>query len=356
MDAAKGKNRANYDLSSPFLLKPGELRLIEIHPTRRCNLRCQHCYSESGPDEKNDLSLESLKGFLLEAARLGYRYVGVSGGEPLLWSELENFLEFAKDANFSTAVTTNGTLLSKERVERLGRLAGIVSVSVDGPPAEHATMRNSQNAFARMRSGLELLRISNIPFTIAFTLTRYNSGSLSWLYDFAVREGAAGLHIHPLCGFGAANTNLSDAVPDSLEFKVASYLLALLIETNGPGGPAVTFDVMNRFVIEKSSWPMIKENDIQLDTMQFSDLVPSLVVESDGCIVPFIYGFPRFFALGSIKGERFSQMFDTWRSTYALPVAKLFRDTLERLSAMNAEYVDLFGELLITAGDISVQA
>ena len=29
-------------------------RILQIHPTRRCNLRCLHCYSLSGPEEGGD--------------------------------------------------------------------------------------------------------------------------------------------------------------------------------------------------------------------------------------------------------------------------------------------------------------
>ncbi len=347
MVAAGKKEQNAYDLSFPFLLKPGGIRLIEIHPTLRCNLHCLHCYSSNNIDEVTDLSLEHLKVFLQDAATLGYRYVGVSGGEPLLWKDLDNFLAFAKAKGFLTAVTTNGTLLNRERAERLRPHTGIVSVSVDGTPEEHAAMRNSATAFDRMRHGLDILREANIPFTIAFTLTQHNANCLSWLYDFAKKAGAVALHIHPLCGFGAAKTNLSDAIPDGLEFKVASYLLAMLVEKHRPNGPAVTLDAMKRSTIEQSSWAMIN-GDLK-DTIPFSDMVPSLVVEGDGCIVPYIYGFPRCFSLGTIMGERLLRTVETWRSKCALPVSGLFRDTLNRLSETNAEFVDLFGELLVTA-------
>ena len=121
----------------------------------------------------------------------------------------------------------------------------------------------------------------------------------------------------------------------------------MLVEKHRPNGPAVTLDAMKRSTIEQSSWAMIN-GDLK-DTIPFSDMVPSLVVEGDGCIVPYIYGFPRCFSLGTIKGERLLRTVETWRSKCALPVSGLFRDTLDRLSETDAEFVDLFGELLVTA-------
>lgn len=349
MDSSSVTGAEGCDLSSPFLLAPGGTRLIQVQPTLRCNLRCAHCYSESGPDRRGELSLKSLKGFISEAGRLGYRYVGVSGGEPLLWAGLEGFLDFALSEGFSTSVTTNGTLLDEERAARLQGRACIVAVSVDGPPEEHAAIRGSTTAFASMRRGLSALRGAGVPFTLAFTLTRFNANRLSWLYEFADKEGASGINVHPLSGVGAAGTNLKDAIPDSQEFKVAAWLLALLVHNRGPGGPAVTLDAIQRTVVEQSRWPLLDEDENRLIAAPFADLVPSLIVEPDGCIVPFTYGFPQPWSIGFIGRELLADYAGAWRAICAAPVASLLRSTLERLAAEDAEYCDLFGELLVSA-------
>lgn len=349
MNEGNLSDNAWYDLSSPFLFAPDGVRLIQIQPTLRCNLRCLHCYSESGPEDSDELSLESLSGFLLEARQLGYSYVGVSGGEPLLWGELRNFLECARNTGFSTSVSTNGTLINKSYAESLWGLAGIVAVSVDGPPEDHAKMRRSSTAFGLMRNGLSALRDAGVPFTLAFTLTRYNADKLGWLYDFADKEGAIGIHVHPLADFGAASKNLSDAVPDSLEFEVASYLIALLMEQRGPGGPAVTIDVIRRTVINQSNWPLLANNSEHIFKTPFTELVPALVVEPDGCIIPFTYGFPREWSIGFIDREPLSVAVDRWRATYSACISNLLQFTLDRLADMNAKYCDLFGEMLVTA-------
>lgn len=349
MKTTMGKIESESALATPFLLSPGGMRVIEIHPTHRCNLKCLHCYSERRSDAHHDLTPEDTEGFFRETAELGYNYVGVSGGEPLLWDGLHTFLQYAGKLGFSTAITTNGTLLNETTINRLRDHVGLVSVSVDGPPEQHAIMRNSATAFDLMHRGIKMLRKAEVPFTMAFTLTRHNAGQLSWLYDFARQEGAMGLHIHPLCPMGAASTNLSDAIPDSLEFKISSYLLALLSEQNGSGGPVVTLDVMKRDTIEKRSWAMLNGDHDQIESAPFIDMVPSLVVENDGSIVPFIYDFPRRWSIGNVYEGGFSERAGSWRKTFAPTIAKLLRTTLDRLASENAAYVDLLGELLVTA-------
>jgi MoaA/NifB/PqqE/SkfB family radical SAM enzyme len=339
------------DLSFPFLLGTGGTRLIQIQSTSRCNLRCLHCYAEGSADKSDELSLKQLRGFLSESFDMGYRYIGVSGGEPLLWRDLLDFLEFSNKVGFSTAVTTNGTLLNRDLARKLQGLAGIVAVSVDGPPEEHAKIRRSTTAFTLMKHGLSVLRDANVPFTLSFTLTKYNADKLSWIYDFADKEGALGFSVHPLCAYGGAGKNLSDAVPDSYEFKISSYLLALLMEKRGSGGPAVTMDVIKKPFIDKSCWPLICKSAEDLSIAKFSDLVPSLVVEEDGCIVPFIYGFPRKWSVGFIDENNLWEEATKWKSAHATSVAELLQRTLNRLQKMNVEFFDLFGELLVSAKD-----
>jgi MoaA/NifB/PqqE/SkfB family radical SAM enzyme len=338
-----------FDLATPFLLKSGGTRVIEVQPTLRCNLRCAHCYSESGPEHSGELSLSSLAGFMQSAAALGYRYVGVSGGEPLLWSPLEGFLDLAHSTGFSTSFTTNATLLTPARAAALRGRADLVAVSVDGRPVEHAAIRGSARAFSFMKRGLAVLRDAGLHFSLVFTLTRYNADSLPWLCEFAMAEGALGLNVHPLCNFGAASVNLSDATPDSQEFQTASWLLALLVEGLRPRSLSVTLDVMRRAVIEQSCWPMLANDQERFQEAPFSDLVPALVVEPDGCVVPFIYGFPRRFALGFLEAESLAQAAGRWRTACADPVARLIRSTLHDLAKRDAEFVDLFGEVLAAA-------
>ncbi len=337
------------DASSPFLLARGGLRLIQVQPTLNCNLRCRHCYSESGPGKTDALPVALLHAFLREARALGYGYVGLSGGEPLVWADWAPFLQGAREMGFSTAVVTNGTLLTPARVRELKKWTGVVAVSVDGPPAEHAAMRSSASAFPRMVEGLAVLRAEGVRFVLVFTLTRTNANRLSWLYEFAEEVGASAIEVHPLCNFGAAAANLSDAIPDSIEFRTAAWLLALLAAHRGSGGPGVVMDVFRRHGVEESAWPLLPDRDRSTAVASFSDLVPSLIVEPDGCVSPFIYGFPRRWAVSGLGQRPLTEDAATWRMRSAEEVAEIVRHTLASLAKEGEDYVDLFGRMLTTA-------
>lgn len=349
IDAPPSTVDGAYDLSSPFLFATGGTRIIQVQPTSRCNLRCIHCYSESNPAREGEIPAQRLKPFMRDARTLGYSYVGVSGGEPLLWSDLGPFLDYVSDIGFSTSVITNGTLLDRDRAKWLRGRVGLIAVSVDGPPDDHDAIRGPK-AFSAMHKGLDALRDAGIPFILVFTLTLHNADRLKWLYEFADKVGAVGVEVHPLVAVGAASNNLADSIPDTIEFKAAATLLALLAQLRGPGGPVVTFDVVRRDVLERSCWPMLYHDENKLLSAPFSEIVPSLVIEPDACVVPFIFGFPRRWALGIAGKGSFVDAAEAWRYRFAAEVSQIVHRTMDRLA--DEELIDFFGEILSTAVDL----
>src|SRR3984957_5535266 len=90
--------------------------IIQIHPTRRCNLRCLHCYSTSGPAERDLLGVETLTSVIEDARGQGYEVASFSGGEQILYKPLSVLLRRAKSLGMRTTVTSNGMLLGAERL------------------------------------------------------------------------------------------------------------------------------------------------------------------------------------------------------------------------------------------------
>jgi Fe-coproporphyrin III synthase len=70
-------------------------KVLQLHPTRRCNLRCLHCYSSSAPTENSALDATLLLGAIADASAHGYNTVSISGGEPLLYPGLSSLLREA---------------------------------------------------------------------------------------------------------------------------------------------------------------------------------------------------------------------------------------------------------------------
>lgn len=283
--------------------------VLQIHPTRTCNLTCLHCYSDSGPGIRGGLPIRVVRDALDDACELGYRTVAFSGGEPLMYRELREALAHAKALGMRTAITTNGTLLSAHRLDPLASVLDVLAISLDGPEREHDRMRNRTGAFAAMVAGLPAVRALGVPFGFVFTLTQHNVDQVEWALDFALDCGAALLQIHPLEaeGRGAA---LQSSIPDAIENIWA------LVEANRLAGRAAGH---LRLQIDVA-WPaglvssVVAHAAAAADpTTAFAAIVSPLVIEADGRCVPVDHGFPERFGLGNVTGAPLRTLASEWR-------------------------------------------
>jgi Fe-coproporphyrin III synthase len=227
----------------------GGPRILQVHPTLKCNLRCLHCYSMSGPQQSTRLDPALIERAIQDVADLGYEAVSFSGGEPTLYPHLRRLLETTKDAGLFTAVTTNATTLDNRRLTPLAELVDTWAVSVDGPAPIHDVIRAQQGAFERMRRGLHALREHGAPFGVIHTLTRSSRGHLAWLFGFAMEEMAARIQIHPLEAAGRARQGLDDAFLQQDDLCRA-YLETLALSSMSPDTLNVQFDAYHRQFIE----------------------------------------------------------------------------------------------------------
>lgn len=288
-------------------------RILQIHPTRQCNLRCLHCYSSSGPEERGQLPLSLLQNAVTDAQAEGYNVATLSGGEPLLYKPLRPLLEHIRSLGMTATLTTNGMLLDAPRVETLRGAIDLLAISLDGLPESHNRMRGDARAFPMMRSRLEGVRDAGIPFGFIFTLTQFNLHELDWVAGFALEQGAKLLQIHPLEEVGRAEHLLTGSRPDAMEAAFA-YLEALRLRASAGGQFAVQLDLIDRTRIEASPGCVFADAlPTDAEERPLADLLSPLVIEADATVVPLQYGFARPYALGSLHNASLRVLADEWR-------------------------------------------
>ncbi|MGO9377765.1 MAG: radical SAM protein [Dissulfurispiraceae bacterium] len=184
---------------------------IQWHLTERCNLQCVHCYQE---DRRfAELPLKSIKEVIDEAADMIWNWeetygiklsmsYNISGGEPLLRSDLFDILEEISWKGANIYILSNGTLIDKEIARKLARIgvAG-VQVSIEGPENIHEQIRG-KGSFAASIAGVKNLLDAGIAVTLNATLSLLNARYFPEMISLSKSLGVQKLGFSRLVPYG----------------------------------------------------------------------------------------------------------------------------------------------------------
>ncbi|MEW6376328.1 MAG: radical SAM protein, partial [Thermodesulfobacteriota bacterium] len=175
-----------------------QLRMVAWEVTRNCNLACVHCRAsaERGP-YPGELSTEECLRVMDEIASISKPVIILTGGEPLLQSDIFDLARYGSGKGFRMVMATNGTLITEETVKEM-KASGIqrISISLDGPDAEtHDAFRKVKGSFEGSLQGTEMAKKEGLEFQINTTITQANLHLIADILRLAVDLGAVAHHI-----------------------------------------------------------------------------------------------------------------------------------------------------------------
>ena len=324
----------------------GNTRAVQIHPTRRCNLQCRHCYSSSSPRATEAIELDVLKHALDDLAVEGFDWASFSGGEPLTYKPLPEALAHARQAGIHTSMVSNGMLMTPRRLDAIEEYIDLLVISLDGKPASHNRMRNSEKAFDAMAAKLPDLQARGINFGFLFTLTQYNLDELPWVVEFAVNTGAKLLQIHPLEYFGNAIQQMSGNAPDAIEGAHAWYL-AEKIKDLLDGRMALQVDLVHTDALHQQPDSFFLGDR---PGGRLGDILSPLVIEPDGEVLPLQYGFSRHYSLGNLRDLGIRDMTELWRGELGARFHRLCRQLFDEIRGNDEwEFFNWYEQVAILA-------
>ncbi len=158
--------------------------------TRRCNLKCVHCYADALSDETNsEMTTEQGKRFIEQLARFGVPVLLFSGGEPMMRKDFLELAEFAGSKGLGVVVSTNGTLISPETADAMTRIGfREVGISLDGVGDVNDRFRGVQRAFERALRGVRYCVERGQRVSLRMTITRANHQEVPAVLDLVERE------------------------------------------------------------------------------------------------------------------------------------------------------------------------
>lgn len=196
------------------------LRYLELQLTRRCNLRCRHCYL--GSPRAHDLPLADAARIVRQFSSHGGLRLLISGGEPMLYPHLQEFIAETDNLQIRRILITNGTRINPENASWLH--VEEVQCSLDGWQRGHDMLRGA-GSFELALRGIQAVQEAGIPVSIATMIHRGNLDEFERLKRFTEEINATEWGVDVLCMAGSLNQNQDLSVPykDAVSFLEYGY-------------------------------------------------------------------------------------------------------------------------------------
>lgn len=188
--------------------------------TYRCPLHCAYCSNPISYEDRTPLDTDQWCRLFAEAEAMGVMQVNLTGGEPLLRSDLEALIAHAHHLGLYTTLITSGVPLSRRRLTRL-RASGLDAVqlslqSTDQGLADRIAglvVHETKLAVARWTHAL------GIPLTLNIVLHRQNIEEIRDIIELAEGSHAEKLELANTQYLGWALMNRRALLPtkDQLE-------------------------------------------------------------------------------------------------------------------------------------------
>lgn len=158
--------------------------------TRRCNLKCVHCYSDSDAREyPGELDWEECRNVIDRLAAFRVPGLLLSGGEPLIHPLFFFIAMYAREQGLRLTLSTNGTLITPAVAKKLRDVGfAYVGISLDGIGETHDRFRGREGAFQKAVAAFSHCRDAGQKVGLRLTLTKNTVDDLDRILDFIEAE------------------------------------------------------------------------------------------------------------------------------------------------------------------------
>ncbi len=288
--------------------------------TRRCNLRCAHCYSQSeNRAYEGELSTGEGKRLIDSLADFGVPVVLFSGGEPLMRNDLFELVRHASDRGLRAVISTNGTLVTPEYAARLkGENLSYVGISLDGTEAVNDRFRGVQGAFARAMAGVDACREAGLKVGLRFTINRRNVDEIPAIFAILREKGIPRVCFYHLVYSGRGSALIEEALDHAQTRRAVDQIIELTAELHRQGEPKEVLTVDNHADGVYVYLRLLRENPERaakaLELLRYNEGNSSGVgigcVSWDGTVHPD--QFWRHLSLGNVRDREFGEI---WTDT-----------------------------------------
>jgi radical SAM protein len=189
--------------------------------TRACLLACKHCRAKAQTKpHPNELSTEECFRVVDQITSFGkpYPLVIITGGDPLMRSDLFEILNYMASNGLRVAIAFSGTkLATPDKIAKMADFVSRIAVSIDGSnPQIHDYFRGKTGTFEISMQILDIARDIGLSAQINTTVTRHNIEDLPNILDICLAKEVEMWDVFFVVPTGRAKPEL---MPSAREFE-----------------------------------------------------------------------------------------------------------------------------------------
>jgi 12,18-didecarboxysiroheme deacetylase len=284
--------------------------------TRRCHLKCMHCYAQSDDiDFPDELTTEEGKSLLDDLADFGTPVILFSGGEPLIRKDLPELAEYAVSKGMRAVVSTNGTLIDAKMARKLREIGlSYVGISIDGTEKINDEFRGVDGTFRKAMEGVRNCMETGIKVGLRFTINKNNFNEIPAIFDLIEENKIPRICFYHLVYAGRG----TELVQEDLTHEESRNTLDLIMQRtrnlHDNGMPTEVLTVDNHCDGPYIYMKLLKENPERaaevLELLQMnggnSTGIGIGCISWDGSVHPD--QFWRHYTIGNVKERKFGEI------------------------------------------------
>lgn len=202
--------------------------VIVWNMTKRCNLRCIHCYAHAIDENNTDqIDTATAKTIISDLAAYGAPVMLFSGGEPLVRQDLPELAQHAVASGMRAVISTNGTLITKEKAKELKAIGlSYVGISLDGLEEVHDRFRVIPGSFKKAMQGIENCQAEGLKVGLRFTINKRNVDQIPGIFQLLEEREIPRACFYHLVYAGRG----SELVNEDLDHKQARATVDLIMD------------------------------------------------------------------------------------------------------------------------------
>ena len=313
--------RMSSKLPSHLLQFSSDKRPVVVwNVTRRCNLKCVHCYAHAKNIAfDNELSTSEGKFLIDDLAEFGVPVMLFSGGEPLVRKDLPELADYAVKKGMRAVISTNGTLITPQIARTLKDIGlSYVGISLDGMEEINDRFRGVKGAFRMALKGIENCKKAGIKVGLRFTINKSNTNQISEIFKLLEEMDIPRVCFYHLVYAGRGSELVKEDLSHEESRKAVDLILDLSKQLHDRDNPKEVLTVDNHADGPYLYLRLLKENPERarevLELLEMNEGNSSGMgigcVSWDGEV--YADQFWRHYSFGNVRNRPFS---DIWTDT-----------------------------------------